>query len=227
MYKKEVRRDEQGRDNGAQSVRKGDLFFPEASIVSTCAGDCAERESGAETGLCPKRLAELVAFVRDSPETQYFIPMIQLREAILSSRIEDIECSMDEVLKAEAGKMRGREVCLVQGLREAAEYALSRRKELPLCNRLVREAHRVLFGNVCETGKNPGEFRKTQNWIGPAGCTLSTASHVSPNVQDMLEGLANLENYINYRDGSDPLIRAALVHYQFETIKAAHHIVPS
>lgn len=48
-----------------------------------------------------------------------------------------------------------------------------------------------------------------------------------PNVQDMLEGLANLENYINYRDGSDPLIRAALVHYQFETIKAAHHIVPS
>ena len=175
-----------------------------------------------------KRLAELVAFVRDSPETQYFIPMIQLREAILSSRIEDIECSMDEVLKAEAGKMRGREVCLVQGLREAAKYALSRRKKLPLCNRLVREAHRVLFGTVCETGKNPGEFSKTQNWIGPAGCTLATASHVPPpNVQDMLEGLANLENYINYRDGSDPLIRAALVHYQFETIKAAHHIVPS
>ena len=125
-----------------------------------------------------KRLAELVAFVRDSPETQYFIPMIQLREAILSSRIEDIECSIDEVLKAEAGKMRGREVCLVQGLREAAEYALSRRKELLLCNRLVREAHRVLFGTVCETGKNPGEFSKTQNWIGPAGCTLATASHV-------------------------------------------------
>ena len=176
-----------------------------------------------------KRLAELVAFVRDSPETQYFIPMIQLREAILSSRIEDIECSMDEVLKAEAGKMRGREVCLVQGLREAAEYALSRRKELLLCNRLVREAHRVLFGTVCETGKNPGEFSKTQNWIGPAGCTLATASHVPPppNVQDMLEGLAHLENYINYRDGRDPPIRAALVHYQFETIKAAHHIVPS
>ena len=107
---------------------------------------------------------------------------------------------------------------LVQGLREACDYALGMRKKLPICNRLVRVAHRVLFGNVGESCKNPGEFRKSQNWIGPAGCTLATASHVPPNVQDMLEGLANLENYINYGDGSDPLIRAALVHYQFETI---------
>ena len=180
MYKKGVKRDEQGRDNGAQSVRKGDLFFPEAALFPPVPGIALNGNQARKLDFAQKRLAELVAFVRDSPETQYFIPMIQLREAILSSRIEDIECSMDEVLKAEAGKMRGREVCLVQGLREAAEYALSRRKELLLCNRLVREAHRVLFGTVWVTGNNPGVFSNPQNWIGPAGGTLATASHFPP-----------------------------------------------
>ncbi len=64
--------------------------------------------------------------------------------------------------------------------------------------------------------KNPGEFRRSQNWIGPQGCTLKDARFVPPNVDDMTRGMADLEKYINEDTNYDPLIRAALIHYQFE-----------
>ena len=91
-------------------------------------------------------------------------------------------------------------------------------QQLPLCNRLLRETHAVLMEGVRGEEKNPGEFRRSQNWIGPAGCGLKDARYIPPNVDDMTAALDDLEHYINTDTPYPPLIDAALIHYQFETI---------
>ena len=101
---------------------------------------------------------------------------------------------------------------------KAANYAISRLSELPLCNRLIKETHAVLLQGVRGQNKNPGEFRQSQNWIGAAGSTIQTARYIPPSIEDIPELLSNLEKYINSDDTLDYLIQAALIHYQFETI---------
>ena len=100
----------------------------------------------------------------------------------------------------------------------AAQYAIQRLQTLPLCNRLLRETHEKLLAGVRGQEKNPGEFRRSQNWIGPAGCGLKDARYIPPNVEDMATAMSALEKYINEDQQYDPLVRAALIHYQFETI---------
>jgi Fic family protein len=100
----------------------------------------------------------------------------------------------------------------------AAQYAIIRMQELPLCNRLLRETHAILMAGVRGQEKNPGEFRRSQNWIGPAGCTLKDARYIPPNVEDMNEAMPALEKYMNEDKRYDALVRVALIHYQFETI---------
>ena len=101
---------------------------------------------------------------------------------------------------------------------KAAHFALERLKTLPICNRLLRETHAVLMEGVRGQEKSPGEFRRSQNWIGPSGSTLKNARYIPPNVEDMENAMSDLEKYINESDKYDPLIQAALIHYQFETI---------
>jgi Fic family protein len=101
---------------------------------------------------------------------------------------------------------------------KATEYAISRLKELPLCNRLIREVHAVLMAGVRGQEKDPGEFRTSQNWIGGQGGTLKNARYIPPSPPDMEESVSDLEKYINADDDLDVLIRSALIHYQFETI---------
>jgi Fic family protein len=100
----------------------------------------------------------------------------------------------------------------------SSQYAKERLKELPICNRLIKETHEVLMENLRGDEKNPGEFRRSQNWIGPAGSTLKDARYIPPNVDDMTEAISNLEKFINGEDKIEPLIIIALIHYQFETI---------
>ena len=100
----------------------------------------------------------------------------------------------------------------------AIEFAVGRLEELPLCNRLLKEVHAVLMEDTRGQEKNPGEFRRSQNWIGGQGCTLREARYIPPSPDDMTRAMADLENYIHADDGQDVLVRAALVHYQFETI---------
>ena len=101
---------------------------------------------------------------------------------------------------------------------KAMTYASERMQELPLCNRLLRETHAVLMENVRGGEKDPGEFRRSQNWIGPQGSTLKTAVYVPPNPEDMQSAMSEWEAFINSEDEIDPLIKVALIHYQFETI---------
>lgn len=101
---------------------------------------------------------------------------------------------------------------------KATQYALNRLKELPLCCRLIRKIHEVLMDGVRGQDKTPGEFRCSQNWIGPVNCALKDARYIPPNVEDMQNAMTDLEKYINENTDYDPLIRVALIHYQFETI---------
>jgi Fic family protein len=84
--------------------------------------------------------------------------------------------------------------------------------------RLLREVHAELLRDTRGSDKNPGELRSSQNWVGPAGCAISEAAYVPPNVEDMHDALSGLEKFINEEDPVDPIVKAALVHYQFETI---------
>lgn len=101
---------------------------------------------------------------------------------------------------------------------KATEYALNRLNALPLCNRLIKETHRIITEGVRGQEKSPGEFRYSQNLIGGQNSNIKTARYIPPNVLDMQEAMSDLEKYINSDDSLDPLIQAALIHYQFETI---------
>ena len=101
---------------------------------------------------------------------------------------------------------------------QATNYAIERLKSLPLCCRLLREIHKELMNGVRGQEKNPGEFRTSQIWIGPANCSLKDARYIPPNTDDMLTAMSDLEKFINENEDYDALIRIALIHYQFETI---------
>ncbi len=142
------------------------------------------------------------------------------REAVLSSRIEGTQATLGELLAAEAGAAVDRSP---DDLREvgnyvaALEHGLRRLPELPLSLRMVKELHAVLMEGVRGGHATPGEFRRSQNWIGPPGCTLANATYVPPPPEELMNCLGDWERSL--RDRSlPPLIHAAYIHYQFEAI---------
>lgn len=165
-----------------------------------------------------RRLAQLNTAAQLIPNTDLFVSMYVRKEALISSQIEGTQCTLDDVLDPELDVNANLDVAEVINYIKAAQFALEQLRTLPLCNRLLREAHEVLMAGVRGQEKYPGEFRRSQNWIGPQNCALKDARFVPPNVEDMLSAMSALEKYINERDGADPLISVALIHYQFETI---------
>jgi Fic family protein len=141
------------------------------------------------------------------------------KEAVLSSRIEGTQSSLSDLLLFEATKAeKQRDVKEVQNYVHATEYGLKRLEELPLSLRLIRELHAILMEGVCGERATPGEFRKSQNWIGPPVCTLNDATFVPPPVAEMKEALDQLEKFLHAGTQLPPLVELALIHYQFETI---------
>lgn len=136
----------------------------------------------------------------------------------MSSQMEGTQCTLEDILDPEADISTNVDVSDVVNYVKAAQYALERLHTLPICNRLLCEVHAILMEGVRGQDKNPGEFRRSQNWIGPKGCTLKDARYIPPNVEDMQIAVSALEKYINLSEDYDPLIQAALIHYQFETI---------
>ena len=165
-----------------------------------------------------KQLVKLDTASQLISNADLFISMYVRKEALISSQIEGTQCTLDDVLDPEAEANANLDVSDVINYVKATQYALKRLERLPLCCRLIREIHEVLMENVRGQDKTPGEFRHSQNWIGPANCSLKDARYIPPNVEDMQNAMSDLEKYINENTDYDPLIRVALIHYQFETI---------
>jgi Fic family protein len=142
------------------------------------------------------------------------------REAVLSSRIEGTQATLGELLANDAGAVVNRSP---DDLREvgnyvaAMDYGIKRLNTLPLSLRLVREVHEKLMEGVRGNHATPGQFRKTQNWIGPAGCTLQNATYIPPSPDLLMDCLGIWEQFLHVQN-IPPLVQAGLLHYQFEAI---------
>jgi Fic family protein len=152
------------------------------------------------------------------PHMDLFISMYVRKEALLSSQIEGTQATFDDILDPALTENINQNVAGVVNYIKATEFALDQLKKLPLCNRLLKGCHQVLMEGVRGEEKYPGQFRRSQNWIGPQGSTLKNASYIPPSPEDMNEAMSALEKFINTDDEIDTLVKAALIHYQFETI---------
>ena len=165
-----------------------------------------------------KQLVKLDMASQFISNADLFISMYVRKEALISSQIEGTQCTLDDVLDPEVEMNANLDVSDVINYVKATQYAIKRLDKLPLCCRLIREIHEVLMEGARGQDKCPGEFRHSQNWIGPANCSLKEARYIPPNVEDMQNAMSDLEKYINENVEYDPLIRVALINYQFETI---------
>ena len=167
-----------------------------------------------------RAIGRLAGEGRRLPNPHLLIRSFVRREAVLSSRIEGTQATLGELLAAEAGATVDRSPA---DLREVAnyvaalEYGVARLRTLPLSLRLVRELHGKLMRGVRGNVSTPGEFRRTQNWIGPAGWTLAEATFVPPPAAELMQCLGPWEKFL-HDDSLPPLIHAALAHSQFEAI---------
>lgn len=164
-------------------------------------------------------LGELNAFSQISPNVDFFIAMYATKEANISSKIEGTQSTFEEVLLPreliEPNK-RG-DWQEVQNYIAAMNFAIERLKKLPLSNRLLKETHKILMSGVIGEYKQPGEFRKSQNWIG--GNSIKNAIFVPPHDSEVLELMSDLEKFLNNTEIQVPhLLKIAISHYQFETI---------
>ena len=165
-----------------------------------------------------RSLGILEGVSRQIPNIELFVSMYVRKEALLSSQIEGTQATLDDILDPNIEENTNRNVADVINYIKASRYATARLNELPICNRLLQETHEILMQDVRGEEKNPGEFRRSQNWIGPVGSTLKDARYIPPTPEDMIEAMSDLENFINSEDELEPLIKIALIHYQFETI---------
>ena len=155
------------------------------------------------------------------PNPDLFVAMYVRQEAVLSSQIEGTQSTLEDVLQFEIDELGNeipKDVTEVVNYINAMNYGLKRLNELPLCLRLIREIHELLLAGVRGGERHPGEFRKSQNWIGSEGCNLNTASFVPPPVTEMHQALDNLEKFLHNEGGFPVLIECGLIHAQFETI---------
>ncbi len=165
-----------------------------------------------------RSIAALDSISTRIPDMDLFVSMYVRKEALMSSQIEGTQATLEDVLDPMIEANTNRNVADVVNYIKATEYAISRLNTLPLCNRLIKETHAVLMEGVRGQERSPGEFRRSQNWIGGQDSTLRTARYIPPCPEDMDNAISDLEKYINSDDDNDPLVRAALLHYQFETI---------
>lgn len=168
-----------------------------------------------------RKLGRLDGITQILPNPELFVAMYVKKEAVLSSQIEGTQASFVDVLSAEYNQVddqRCDDISEVVNYVNAMNWGLAKLEEFPLSLRLIRNIHAKLLQNTRGSHRNPGEFRSSQNWIGPAGCTLSTATFVPPTVPDMEIALSDLEKYFYEEDCTPALVKIALIHAQFETI---------
>ena len=143
-------------------------------------------------------------------------------EAVISSRIEGTHASLVDLYTYESAQLsffeKTDDVREVHNYVRAMDYGLERLKTLPVSLRLIRELHAILTEAVRGGTLTPGEFRRSQNWVGPVGSTPDTAVFVPPPVEEMHQALDALEKFL-HRDTTIPILaRIGMIHYQFEAI---------
>ncbi len=166
-----------------------------------------------------RKLGRLDGITQILPNPDLFVAMYVNKEAVLSSQIEGTQASLIDVLENEPEKKdESPHVEEIVDYVRAMNHGLSRLDEFPLSLRLIKEIHGVLLEHGRGSSKNPGEFRASQNWLGPAGCTLQNAVFVPPAIPDMIQALNDLESFFYDELPIPVLIKIALIHAQFETI---------
>ena len=165
-------------------------------------------------------IGELSREGRNLPNPHLLIRPFVTKEAVLSSRIEGTVATLSDVLKVEAGIEKPEnpaDMQEVQNYITALEYGIKRLETLPLSLRFICELHSKLMTGVRGQHATPGEFRRSQNWIGVAGATLKTATYVPPPLENLMGCLDSFEKFL-HQDQLPPLIQVAMIHYQFEAI---------
>ena len=168
-----------------------------------------------------RALGRLDGSVLTLPNPDLFVFMYVRKEAVLSSQIEGTQSSLQDVLAAEAQLFDldlPRDVDEVLNYVRAMNHGLARLPDLPVSVRLIREIHAELMRGVRGGRLQPGELRTSQNWIGPAGSSLTTAAFVPPPHHAVPGALGDLEKFLHEQDDLPPLVKIALAHVQFETI---------
>jgi Fic family protein len=165
-------------------------------------------------------LARLDGLAEILPNVDLFIAMYVKKEAVLSSQIEGTQTSLDDFLAYESGDRLENlnDVTEVVNYVKAINYGIERLQSLPMSLRLIKEIHAILLESVRGSERSPGEFKQSQNWIGPPGCILNEASFVPPPPHEARTAMGDLEHYFHAKTKLPVLIDCALIHYQFETI---------
>ena len=168
-----------------------------------------------------RALGRLDGSIQTLPHPDLFVMMYVRKEAVLSSQIEGTQSSLQDVLAAEAKILSPdtpQDVGEVVNYVAAMNYGLSRLTELPVSVRLIREIHAELLEGVRGSHLTPGQLRTSQNWIGPAGCTLNEAIFVPPPPHEVGPALSELEKFLHADSHLPLLVKIGLAHAQFETI---------
>lgn len=165
-----------------------------------------------------RAIGRLAGAGRLLPNPQVLVNAYVTREAVASSRIEGTQATISEVFEAATeGEPRG-DVREVTNYIRAMALGLERLATLPLSKRLVEEIHAQLLDDVRGAERSPGEIRRSQNWIGSPDNRPETAVFVPPPAEEMKEGLSDWERFLHEDLTMPPLVRCALMHYQFETL---------
>ncbi len=156
------------------------------------------------------------------PNADVLLAPLSTQEAVLSSRIEGTQATMGEVLEFEAGREaaspeRRQEIYEVINYRAAMREAERLLTTLPLSQRVIRDAHRVLLSDVRGQHKDPGEYRRIPNWIGPPGCAMKDARFVPVSAEKILTAMSDWERYA-HTDAPDRLVQVAVLHAEFEAL---------
>jgi len=168
-----------------------------------------------------RALGRLDGSIQTLPNPDLFVFMYVCKEAVLSSQIEGTQSSLQDLLAAEAQVLdpdRPRDVDEVVNYVGAMKYGLTRLSKLPVSVRLIREIHKRLLEGVRGSRLTPGELRRSQNWIGPGGCTLAEAAFVPPPPEVVPEALSDLERFLHDTDDIPLLVKIGVAHAQLETI---------
>lgn len=177
----------------------------------------------AEISLANREIARYDGLLQSVPEPMVLLAPLRTKEAVLSSKIEGTQATLEEVFEFEAEQEtdettgRFNDILEVLNYREALTYAVKEMKQRPISINMIRRIHEILLKGVRGENKDRGKFRKIQNWIGKPGSSQEQPRFVPPSPAHLIQYLGNWEKYIHHED-VDPLVQLAIVHAQFEII---------